>query len=179
METSIMSQELSSAQLESTWGKFATESAATATKTKLAEAGIAIEKITLETENFNPSSQLEDTQAIANLQSGAIAGGVLGALIGLFISLVSTNFAGLGLDALKNWQTIHYLSPFLGAALGTLAIGLISGLSGASVPKPDAKINDSHQSKRYLVVVKGTTAETSLAKDIIYQQGGTVEQTDR
>jgi hypothetical protein len=99
-----MSQQSPSAKSKSTWGKFSTKSAATATRTKLEEAGIASEKITVETEHFEPPLQLEETQAIANLKTGAIAGGTLGALIGLFISLIVTDFAGLGLAALKNFQ---------------------------------------------------------------------------
>jgi hypothetical protein len=79
--------------------------------------------------------QREDTQAIANLKTGALAGSVMGALVGLFVSLIVTNFFTLGLAALKDFQTIHYLAPFLGAIVGAVGMGIIEGLSGISVSK--------------------------------------------
>lgn len=109
---------------QSTWGKFSTEQAATATQTLLEEAGIAPEKITLETEDFKKLVPLQDTQAIANLKVGAIAGGVLGALVGLSISLILTNFFGLGLAAFKNFQTIHYFAPVMGAIVGAVGMNI-------------------------------------------------------
>ena len=108
-----------------------------------------------------------------------IAGGVLGFLVGLSISLIVTNFSSEGLAAFNNWQTIHYLAPFMGAIVGAVGIGLISGTSGASIPKSNADLDDSTESKRYLIVVKGTAEETSLAREIISQQGGLVEEADR
>ncbi|HHP7231408.1 MAG TPA: KH domain-containing protein [Xenococcaceae cyanobacterium] len=168
-----------SASLSSAWGKFANEPAATATKSQLEAAGIASENITLEAEDFIPPVPLEDTQAIANLQTGAIAGGVMGFLIGLSISLVVTDFANLGLAALGNFQTIHYFAPLMGAIVGAAGISLISASSGASVPKSDTNIEERPKSTRYLVVVKGTPEETNLAREIIAQQGGVVEEADR
>ena len=67
-----MNQQSPLAKRESTWGKFSTQQAAEATQIKLKEADIAPEKITLETEDFQPPVKLEDTGAIANLKSGAI-----------------------------------------------------------------------------------------------------------
>ena len=90
-----MTQRSPSTKLESTWGKFSTKQAAEATQTKLKEAGITPEKIILETENFQPPIKLEDTEAIANLKVGAIAGVVLGFLIGLSISLIVTEINGI------------------------------------------------------------------------------------
>ena len=176
-----MSQESpsTSKQLKSTWGKFLIEQAAIATKTELEEAGIEPEKITLETEDFQPPIKIEDTGAIANLKTGAITGAVLGALIGLSISLVLTNFSGVGLAAFKNFQTINYLAPIMGAIVGAVGISLISGLSGASIPQSDLDIGDRSEGKKYLVVVKGTTEEVSLAREIINRQGGVVEEADR
>ena len=150
----------------------------TATQTLLEEAGIAPEKITLETEDFKKPVPLQDTQAIANLKVGAIAGGVMGALVGLSISLILTNFFGLGLAAFKNFQTIHF-APVMGAIVGAVGMSLISGLGGASVPKANTDIDNRTLSKRYLVVVKGTAAETSLAREIVAKQGGIVEEADR
>ena len=173
-----MSQQLPSEKLESTWGKFATQQAATQTQNKLKEAGIDLANITLETEDFNPPIKLEDTQTIASLKAGAIAGGVLGALVGLFVSLVFTDFANLGIAALKNFQTIHYFAPIMGAIVGAAGMSLIAGNSGASVLK-DNTDNNPTESKRYLVVVKATAEKTSLAREIITQQGGLVEEADR
>ena len=149
------------------------------TKTQLEEAGIAPEKITLETENFEPPLRLQDTQAIANIKTGAITGGILGALVGLYISLIVTNFPSLGLAALKNFQIVHYLAPVMGAIVGAAGISLISGATGTNVPKSNVDITERTLSKRYLVVVKGTTEEISLAREIIAQQGGVVEEADR
>jgi hypothetical protein len=158
-----MSQPSSSAQLDSTWGKFSTQTAAQAAQSKLQEAGIAPEKITLETEDSSSQIKLEDTQAIADLKVGAIAGGVLGFLVGLSISLILTDFVGQGLAAFHNFQTIHYFAPIMGAIVGAVGIGLISGINGGNVPKSNFNSNNHPESKRYLVVVKGTAAETSLA----------------
>ncbi len=176
-----MSQQSPSAskQLKSTWGKFSIEQAALATKAELEEAGIEPEKITLEAEDFQPPTRIEDTGAIANLKTGAITGAALGALIGLSISLILTNFSGVGLAAFKNFQTIHYLAPIMGAIVGAVGISLISGLSGASIPQSNLDISDRSEGKKYLVVVKGTTEEVSLAREIIDRQGGVVEEADR
>ena len=174
-----MSQSSTPQETESTWGRFITKSAATATQSKLEEAGIKPEKITLEEEDNQSPIRLEQTNAIGNLKSGGITGAVLGGLIGLSISLVMTNFAGEGLAALQNFQPIHYFSPIMGAIVGAVGISLILGVTGASVPKTDADINDRSDAERYLLVVKGETKEIALAKDIIAQQGGVVEEADR
>ena len=168
-----------SAKIESTWATFASQQAAEAVKTELEQAGIEPGKITLGEEDAQPSTRLEDTETISNLKSGAIAGGVLGALVGLSISLLTTNFAGMGLSAIQNFQTIHYFAPILGAIVGAAGISLISGLSGASIAQPSEEISDRYESIRYLVSVKGNTEEVSLAKDIIDRQGGAVEEANR
>lgn len=173
-----MSQQSSSAKLDSTWGQFSTKTAAETTQAKLEEAGIAPEKITLETEDFSTPIKIEDTQAIANLKVGAIAGGVMGFLIGLSISLILNDFAREGLAAFSNFQTIHYFAPIMGAIVGAVGMSLIAGITGANVPQANAKDNPT-ESKRYVVVVKGTAAETRLAREIVAQQGGLVEEADR
>jgi len=168
-----------SAEIKSTWGKFKTRQAAEIVQSKLKEAGIEPEKITLEEEDSQSPIRLEDTEAISNLKSGAIAGGVLGALIGLSISLIMTNFADLGLSALSNFQTIHYFAPILGAIVGAVGISLISGLAGGNVPQSNADISNISEAKRHFVVVKGTTEDVNLAKEIMNRQGGVVEEADR
>lgn len=172
-----MSPQSSSAKLSSTWGKFATEQAARTAEAKLKAADINPEKITLETEDFLEPISLEDTEAIANLKTGAIAGAVLGILVGLSLDLVLTDFANLGLAAFKNFQPIHYFAPIMGSIVGAAGISLISGISGGNVPHDSA--NRGLESKRYLVVVKGTTEEIALSKEIIVRQGGVVEEADR
>jgi hypothetical protein len=168
-----MSQQ--SARLNSTWGKFATRAAAEEAQTKLQQAGIAPEKITLETEDFAAPIKLEDTSAIADLKLGAIAGGVFGFLVGLSISLVLNDFANQGLTAFANFQTIHYFAPIIGAIVGAVAMGLISGINGGNIPQSEPQT----ESKRYLLVIEGTTAEISQAREMVVQQGGTVEESDR
>ena len=172
-----MSYQSPSANLESTWGKFTIQSAAKTTQTKLIEAGIDPSQISLEKENFATPIRLEDTESIANLKTGAIAGAVLGGLVGLSFSLIQTSFFNLGWSALNNFQTIHYLIPLLGAVVGGLGISLISGLSGASIPKSQTAFDrhDRDNSPRYLVVVKGTNREVSLAREIIDSRGGVIE----
>ena len=171
-----MSQQ-SSTELESTWGVFSIEQAAKTTQTQLIEANIDPEKITLETEDFNKPIRLENTEAISNLKSGAIAGGVLGALVGLSISLIMTGFANKGLAALKDFQIIHYFAPIMGAIVGAAGISLILGISGASIAQDEADSNP--ESKRYAIAVRGTAEEIATAKEIIVQQGGEVEDANR
>ncbi|MGV2829761.1 hypothetical protein [Myxosarcina sp. GI1(2024)] len=79
-----MSQQLPSKQLQYAWGQFSSRQAAETTKQKLEIAGIPPKQITLETENQKIPVRIEDTQALANARSGAIAGGLLGALNWLF-----------------------------------------------------------------------------------------------
>lgn len=176
-----MSQPSSSAKLESTWGKFPTRQAAEKTQTQLIEAGIEPDNVTLEIENFPTPIKIEDTEAINNLKSGAIAGGVLGGLIGLSISLILTRFPSIGLAAFNNFQGIHYLFPLLGAIVGGVGMSLILGISGASIlkPKSQSKITDVEKSPRYLLVVKGEIEQVNLAKEIINVEGGVVEEADR
>ena len=174
-----MSQSSTPQATESTWGRFITKSAATTTQSKLEEAGIKPENITLEEEDNQSPIKLEQTNAIGNLKSGGITGAVLGGLIGLSISLVMTNFAGEGFAALQNFQPIHYFSPIMGAIVGAVGISLILGVTGASAPKTNADINDRSDAERYLLVVKGETKEIALARDIIARQGGVVEEGDR
>ena len=171
-----MSQE-SSTKLESTWGRFSIKQAAETTQTELKNAGIDPEKITFEAEDAFEPTRIEETKAISNIKSGAITGGVLGALIGLSISLIMTGFASSGLAAIGNFQPIHYFSPVMGAIVGAAGISLILGISGANVSRDDANLNSDI--RRYLVTVKGTTKETTLAKKIIAKHGGEVEQMDR
>lgn len=172
-----MSQQSPSIESKTTWGKFSRRESAQAAQKKLTQAGINPQNITLETENFANPVKLEDTEAIANLKTGAIAGAVLGALIGLSISLIAVDFAGLGLAALKNFQTIHYFAPIMGAIVGAAGMSLVLGISGASVTKnnPDS----GFESIRYLVVIEGTGEEVALSREIIAQQGGVVEEADR
>jgi hypothetical protein len=168
-----------SPQIESTWGRFLTKSAAEATQRSLQEAGIQPNKITLEEEDNKSPIRLEQTSAIANLKAGGITGAVLGALLGLSISLALTNFSSLGFAALQNFKTIHYFAPVLGAIVGAAGISLITGLTGASVPKSNADLSEQRNPEKYLVVVKGSSEEITLAKNIIAQQGGVVEEADR
>lgn len=176
---------LPSTQLQSTWGKFPNQAVALDTKKKLEEAGIAPEKITVETENFDPPLTLEQTKAIANLKTGAIAGGILGALIGLLVSLIVTDFAHLRFAAFANFETIHYLSPLIAGVVGAAGMSLMSALSGANVPNSEQDIKDTNAitdemlPKMYLLVVKGTEEEINLARNIITQQSGTLEASDR
>ena len=171
-----MSQE-SSTKLESTWGRFSIKQAAETTQTELENAGIAPEKITFETEDASEPIRIEETEAISNLKSGAITGGVLGALIGLSISLIMTGFASNGLAAIASFQPIHYFAPVMGAIVGAAGMSLILGISGASISQNNTELNSDIN--RYLVTVKGTTEEITLAKEIIAKQGGEVEQMDR
>ena len=168
-----------SPQIESTWGRFLTKSAAEATQSSLQEAGIQPNKITLEEEDNKSPIRLEQTSAIANFKAGGITGAVLGALFGLSISLALTNFSSLGFGALQNFQTIHYFAPILGAIVGAVGISLISGLTGASVPKSSADLSEQRKPEKYLVVVKWSSEEITLAKNIIAQQGGVVEEADQ
>ena len=114
-----MSQQSASSKLESTWGKFSFKQAAETTQAKLTEAGVEPAKITLETEDFSQPIRLEDTEAIANLKTGAITGAVLGSLVGLTISLAMTDFANLGFAAFNNFQTIHYFCSYYGCDSGS------------------------------------------------------------
>ena len=102
----------------------------------------------------------------------------MGFLIGLSISLILNDFAREGLAAFSNFQTIHYFAPIMGAIVGAVGMSLIAGITGANVPQANAKDNPT-ESKRYVVVVKGTAAETRLAREIVAQQGGLVEEADR
>lgn len=171
-----MSQE-SPTKFESTWGTFSIKQAAETTQTELKNAGIDPEQITLETENSADPIRLEDTKAITNLKSGAITGGVLGALIGLSISLINTGLASAGLAAIENFQPIHYFAPVMGAIVGAAGMSLILGISGGNVSQDSIDLNSDL--KRYMVIVKGTTEETALAKEIIVKQGGEVEDMNR
>jgi hypothetical protein len=173
-----MSEQSPSTKLQSTWGEFAVKQLATAAQTKLIEAGIAPEKITLESQNFKPRIQLQNTQAITNLTTGMLAGGLMGALIGLSVSLILTDFFNIGLSALNNFQLIHYLAPFLGALVGAVGMSIISGLSGVNVPKSSTELKEETFEKIYSLVVKGTAEQISLAQEIIEQQGGIVERAD-
>ena len=172
-------QQSPSVKYDSTWGIFSTKQAAEATETRLQKAGIAPEKITIETKDFQTPIRLEDTEAISNLKVGAIAGGILGFLVGLSLSLILTNFANEGLAAFNNWQPIHYLAPVMGAIVGAAGIGLMSGISGGSVPQNRANMSEPNDSPKYLVVVKGAASETNLAREIIVRQGGVVEEADK
>ena len=166
----------SSSAIASTWGKFASQETAQTTIQELEAAGIERDKIVLEAENFDEPIKLEETEAIANLKTGAIAGAVLGGLIGLSLSLIFTGFASVGLSALQNFQPIHYFSPIMGAIVGAAGISLISGLGGAGVPQD---VKPSSESVRHLVIVKGTAEEVALSRKIMLQQGGEVEEANR
>ena len=168
-----------SEKIESTWGTFVSQQAAETARSQIQTAGVQPDKITLETEDARSPVKLENTGAIANLKPGAISGAVLGALVGLSISLVMTNFTGIGFSALQNFQVIHYFAPIMGAIVGAVGIGLISGLSGASIRQPKAELDNRYESKRYTVVVKGNTEEINLAKKIIDRQGGVIEEAAR
>lgn len=174
-----MSQQSPLEKTESTWGTFISQQAAETAQTQIEAAGVRSDKITLEVEDARSPVKLEDTGAIANLKPGAISGAVLGALIGLSISLIMTNFAGVGFSALQNFQPIHYFAPIMGAIVGAVGIGLISGLSGASIRQTKAELDDRYESRRYTVAIKGSIEEINLAKEIINQQGGVVEEAAR
>jgi uncharacterized membrane protein len=174
-----MSEESSSTELDSTWGKFSTKQDAEATKTKLEEAGIDRKQITLETDNFLAPLKVENSQTISNLKTGAIAGGVLGFLVGLSISLISSDFAKEGLVSLKHFQTIDYFAPILGAIVGAVGMSLISGITGSNVSQANVSLDNHPESKRYLILVEGMTAETNLARTIIERQGGAIEEANR
>ncbi len=168
-----------SVKLESIWGKFSSHSAAKATQKKLEETGIAPEKITIETETFEPRLKLQETQTFDNLKFGAITGGVLGALIGLFISLIVTGFFNVGFAAFSHFQTIHYLAPLMGAIVGASGMSLIAGISGKTTPKPNTRPKVRPLDKNHLVIVKGTDEEIDLAQNIFRQQEGFINDQNQ
>lgn len=175
-------QSPSSQQLQHTWGQFASRQAAETTKQKLETAGISLKQITLETENRISPPRIENTQSLANAKSGAIAGGVLGALIGLSLSLISAGFLQFGFAAIDNFNDLNFIAPLLGAIVGAVGIGLISALGGTSVPQSNRQNvgNDSEQmSEIYLVKVAGTTDQIAQAKEIIHKEGGKVGEENR
>lgn len=163
----------------STWGNFTSKSEALTTKSRLQQEGISPEKITIETENFQPRLSIQDTQGINNVKTGAITGAIFGFLIGLSISLVKTNFGSFGLQVWQNFQTIHYLYPILGSIIGAGGISVIVSISGVQAPKPNTISNQENLAKVYSVVVKGKATEIELAKKIIAQQGGVLKQEDK
>lgn len=178
-----MSQESPSKQLQSTWGQFSSQQAAEQTKQKLAATGIPLEQITLETENQKLPPRIQDTQSIDNAKSGAIVGGLLGALVGLSLSLIFAGFPQVGFAAFNNFDALNYFAPLMGAVVGAVGISLISALGGTSVPQSDSA-NELHDTSRkekeiYLVTVRGTAAEMSQAKEIIHQEGGLVGEENR
>jgi hypothetical protein len=155
---------------ESIFGQFYDSATVKTVQRKLEEAGIAPEHITLQSETFQPRLKLKATQTFANLKSGAIAGGVLGALVGLFISLMNTHFFSLGLAAFSRFQPLDYLAPLMGGIIGASGISLISGITGASTPKSEAAPQEPSLDKRYLLIVKGTEEEIKTAHNIFSQQ---------
>lgn len=173
-----MSQQSPSATT-STWGMFSTQSTATMVKSQLGEAGIAPENITLEAQNFQTPLELQDTQAIENAKFGAIAGALMGFLMGLTIVLLATNFFSIGVAAFKSFQAIHYLAPFIGALVGAAAMSLISGITGTNVPKSRTKTRDREEPTKYVVTVRGTIEEIDLAREIMAQQDDIVTTADK
>jgi hypothetical protein len=84
-----------------------------------------------------------------------------------------------GLAALRNFQTIHYFAPIMGAIVGAVGTGLISGITGSNIPQSNLNSDAPSESKRYIVLVEGTAAEIFLAREIFTQQDAIVEEADR
>ncbi|WP_036484340.1 hypothetical protein [Myxosarcina sp. GI1] len=178
-----MSQELSSDRLQSTWGQFSTRQAAETAKQKLESVGIPSEQISLETENQKLPPRLQDTQALDNAKSGAIVGGVLGAFVGLTLSLILAGFPQVGFAAFKNFDALNFFAPLMGAVVGAVGISLISALGGSDVPQSDSISNlpdtADKETEIYLVTVKGTSTEMERVNAIIHQEGGLIGEENR
>lgn len=166
------SQKKPSQNLPTVVGKFSTEQAAQKAHHAIETAGLRAEQISLETQNLNISAEIRETQAFQSAKGAAIAGGVLGAAAGFFLSLVASTFSDVGPAVGEHISIFNFVLTLGGAVLGAAGFGLMGGLSGVNVPKEDVQTNREKSSSNYFIEVWGTQEEVEQAAEILRQQGG-------
>ena len=168
-----MPNQKSSETLRHTVGNFASEQTALAAKKELQLAGISPQRISIQTQADDPHPQISETKAADSARGGAIAGGLLGILAGLFLSLNALN-SDINLAVITHPQALDVIAPLIGGVVGAAAGSLMGALTGINVPKAQVQSNHESLSHQYLVTVEGTEEELLQVREIFRQQGSQV-----
>jgi hypothetical protein len=113
-------------------GSFNTHEEAEAACNVLKNIGFPAEEISVTIQALDPNPPLQMTQAGRSATGGALAGGLLGSIVGFFMAMVIRETPGAG-DVVPNLPPI--LTILAGGVIGTTAGGLIGVLAGTNVPK--------------------------------------------
>lgn len=150
-------------------GQFSTKQLAETAVRALEEAGFERESISLMPRSLDPDPPSEETEAVSNAGSGAIAGTVFGALVGLLLSYIS-----LTLPNSLEVEPVRHLIGFtlIGSGFGAAAGSVIAAVTGTYVSQGVAEPERRDLREQYLVFVEGNSEDQSRARNIVEQQQG-------
>ncbi|MEC4885128.1 MAG: general stress protein [Scytonema sp. PMC 1070.18] len=156
-------------QLKSAIGVFSNRKEADLALRQLMNAGFSLENVSIIAQDTEDLNNVHEKDYGKGAKAGAITGGAIGGLTGLFQGLAILTIPGVG-PALAVGTILA--STVLAGGIGTAAGGLMGGLIGWGVPEEDARFyNDRLSYGDYLVIIEGTENEILRAEAILNSKG--------
>ncbi|MBD2057002.1 hypothetical protein H6F88_13420 [Oculatella sp. FACHB-28] len=156
-------------RLQRTVGVFQQQQSAEVARDALLKAGFSNDQVFIQTQALDPNPPAQDTKAAESAGGGALVGTILGALVGLLLSLGAGNMKAVSPVAFINSGPFSWGAIFAGAGIGAIAGGLIAGLAGVNVPKSGVAADRDHLSHKYLLMFVGDKDELARAKELAQQ----------
>lgn len=157
-------------RLQHTVGVFQEEQSAEVARDALLKAGFSDDQVFIQTQALDPNPPAKDTKAAESAGGGALIGTILGALVGLLLSLGAENMEAVSPVAFINSGPFSWGAIFAGAGVGAIAGGLIAALAGVNVPKSGVATDRDRLSHKYLLMFVGDKSEFSRAEELVRQQ---------
>lgn len=147
---------------------------------ELKNSGFAMDRVSIIAKNRDDRDEIAGTQVTEKVgdksdegaKVGGISGGAVGGLTGLLIGLGTLAIPGIGPIMLAGGLATTLATTLAGAGIGAVAGSLIGGLIGLGIPEERARAYHQRvEEGAYLVIIDGTDAELSRAREILHRRG--------
>ncbi|WP_071190162.1 general stress protein [Trichormus sp. NMC-1] len=147
---------------------------------ELKNSGFAMDRVSIIAKDKDDRDGIAGTQVTEKVgdkseegaKVGGISGGTVGGLTGLLIGLGTLAIPGIGPIMLAGGLATALATTLAGAGIGAVAGSLIGGLIGLGIPEERARAyNKRVEEGAYLVIIDGTDAELSRAREILHRRG--------
>ncbi|MBD2460920.1 hypothetical protein H6G89_07670 [Oscillatoria sp. FACHB-1407] len=147
-------------------GVFHTQAEIQAARHTLETQGFSQDQISVVTQDSDPNPSMQQSQVGRSAIGGAIAGSVLGALVGTFFSLTSRYLSTT--DGATPASSFSWVTGIC-VVVGLVAVGLMAALAGNNVPHTVSGGNRESLTRIYIVMLNGTAEEAYRAKEALGQ----------
>jgi hypothetical protein len=151
--------------------EFPTQEAAQQVDSLLKEAGLSSLESLVKTQEAASKTTISQVKTQRNIVKGIVVGGTLGSLLGLIGCLAQLRVSGDPLFSDSSVSTTLSVSLAVGL-IGAICASLVGVISASSTPTKSLPSSPKVPSNKFLVSVRGNSAEIEKAKEIIQANGG-------